>query len=65
MALKDVGKSRVENIHEMLYYLRKNYSIHTEEQAGINDILQGDRFSFEEMSDHLRNSFQICYRSRK
>ena len=54
MALKDVGKSRVENIHEMLFYLRKNYSTHTEEQAGINDILQGDRFSFEEMSDHLK-----------
>ena len=53
-ARKDAGKSRVENINEMLFYLRKNYPTHTEEQGCINDIPQDDRFSFEEMSDHLK-----------
>ena len=52
LARKDAGKSRVENIHEMRFYSRKNYSSHTEEQARIDDIPQDDRFSFEEMSDY-------------
>ena len=47
-------KSGVENIHEMLFYLRNNYSPHTEERAFIEDIPQDDRFSFEEISDYLK-----------
>ena len=54
LACKDAGKSNVENIYEMLFYLRKNYSPHTEERARIEDIPQDDRFSFEEMSDYLK-----------
>ena len=54
MARKDVGKSSFENIYEMLFYLRKNYSPHTEERARIEDISQDDRFSFEEMPDYLK-----------
>ena len=38
----------------MLFYLRKNYSPHSEEQARIEGIPQDDRFSFEEMSDYLK-----------
>ena len=52
LARKDAGKSRVENIHKIRFYSRKNYSSHTEEQARIDDIPQDDRFSFEEMSDY-------------
>ena len=55
MARKDAGKSNVENIYEMLFYLRKNYSPHTEERARFEDIPQDDRFSFEEMSDYLKS----------
>ena len=62
---KDAGKSRAENIYEMLFYLRKNYLTHTEEQARIDDILQDDRFSFEEMFDYLKKNFKICRRSQK
>ena len=51
---KDAEKSSVESIYEMLFYLRKNYSSHTEEQARIEDIPQDDRFSFEEVSDYLK-----------
>ena len=51
---KDAAKSSVESIYEVLFYLRKNYSPHTEEQAGIEDIPQDDRFSFEEMFDYLK-----------
>ena len=51
---KDAEKSSVESIYEMLFYLRKNYSPHTEEQARIEDIPQDDRFSFEEVSDYLK-----------
>ena len=54
MAHKDAGKSSIENISEMLFYLKKNYSSHTEEWAHIEDISQDDRFSFEEMSDYLK-----------
>ena len=54
LARKDAGKSRVENIYEMLFYLRNNYSPHTEERARINDIPQNDRFSFEEMSEYSK-----------
>ena len=51
---KNAEKSRVEKIHGMLFYSRKNYSTHTKERAGIDDIPQNDRFSFEEMSDYLK-----------
>ena len=51
---KDAVRSSAENIHEMLFCFRNNYSPHTEEQAFIEDILQDDRFSFEEMSDYLK-----------
>ena len=44
--------SGVENVHEMLFYLRNNYSPHTEGRA--ENIPQDDRFSFEEMSDYLK-----------
>ena len=43
LTLKDTGKSSVNN-----------YSLHTEEKACIENILQDDRFSFEEMSDYLK-----------
>ena len=48
------AKSGVENIYEMLSYLKNNYSLHTEEWAFIEDIPQDDRFLFEEMSDYLK-----------
>ena len=48
------AKSGVENIFEMLSYLKNNYSLHTEERAFIEDIPQDDRFLFEEMSDYLK-----------
>ena len=48
------AKSGVENIYEMLSYLKNNYSLHTEERAFIEDIPQDDRFLFEEMSDYLK-----------
>ena len=54
LARKDAGKSRVENIYEMLFYLRNNYSPHTEERARIDDIPQDDRFSFEEMPEYSK-----------
>ena len=38
LACKDAGKSRVENIYEILFYLRKNDSPHIEERARIDDI---------------------------
>ena len=38
----------------MHFYLRNNYSPHTEERAFFEDILQDDRFSFEETSDYLK-----------
>ena len=54
LARKDAGKSSAENIHEMLFYLKKNYSTHNREQARIDDIPQDDSFSFEEMSNYLK-----------
>ena len=38
----------------MLFYFKKNYSPHNEEQARIDDIPQDDNFSFEEMSSYLK-----------
>ena len=38
----------------MPFYLRKNYSTHTEQRARIDDIPQDDKLSFEEMSDYLK-----------
>ena len=54
MARKDAGISRVANIYEILFYLRKNYSTRTEDRARIDDIPQDDRFSFKETSDYLK-----------
>ena len=54
MACKDAGKSRAENIHEILFYLKKNYSPHNEEQARIDDIPRDDSFLFQEMSNYLK-----------
>ena len=54
LACKDAGKSRVENIHEILFYLKKNYSPHNEEQARIDDIPRDDSFLFQEMSNYLK-----------
>ena len=54
MVRKDDAKCGVENIYEMLFYLKNNYLPHTEEQTFIEDIPQDDRFSFEEMSDYLK-----------
>ena len=52
---KDAGKSSAENIHEMIFYLKKNYSAHNREQARVDDIPQdGWSISFEEMSNHLK-----------
>ena len=62
MALKDAVKSVVENVHEMLFHLRKNYSPHTEEQAFIEDIPQDDRFSFEEMYQIYLKTFSKSIR---
>ena len=53
LARKDTIKSGAENVYEILFYLKNNYLPHTEERAFIGDILQDDRFSFEEMSDYL------------
>ena len=49
LARKDAGKSRVENIHKMLFYLKNNFSPHNEEQARTDNS-----FSFEEMSSYLK-----------
>ena len=65
IARKDAVKSGVENLHEMIFYLKSNYSPDTEERAFIEDISQDDKFSFEEMSDSRKNVFPISYRSRK
>ena len=54
LARKDAGKSSTKNIHEMLFYLKKNYSPHNEEQARIDDIPQYHSFSFEEMPNYLK-----------
>ena len=62
MALKDAVKSVVENVHEMLFHLRKNYSPHTEEQAFIEDIPQDDRFSFEEIYQIYLKTFSKSIR---
>ena len=54
MVRKDDAKCGVENIYEILFYLKNNYLPHIEEQTFIEDIPQDDRFSFEEMSDYLK-----------
>ena len=58
LSRKNAGKSSAKNIHEMLFYLKKNYSPHNQEQAHTDDILQGDSFSFEEMSNYLKTYFK-------
>ena len=54
LARKGAVNSGVESINEMLFYLRNNYSFHTEEKAFIEEIQRDDRFSFEEMADYLK-----------
>ena len=54
LARKNAGKSSTENIHEMLFYSKKNYSTQNGEQARIDDISQDDSFSFEGMSNYLK-----------
>ena len=46
LARKDAGKSSAENIHEMLFYSKKNYSTHNGEQGRIDDVPQDDRFFY-------------------
>ena len=55
LARKDAGKSRVENIYKIIFYLRENYSPHTEEQARIDDIPQDDRKSFSKSVVEVEN----------
>ena len=55
LTCKDAGKSSAENIHGMIFYLKKNYSAHNGEQARVDDIPQnGCSVSFEEMSNYLK-----------
>ena len=55
MARKDAGKGCAENIHEMIFYLKKKYSTNNREQARVDDILQGGcSILFEEMSNRLK-----------
>ena len=59
MTCKDTGKSSAENIHEKIFYLKKNYSAHNGEQACVDDIPQdGCSISFEEMSNRLKTYFK-------
>ena len=44
LARRDAGKSSTKNFHKMLFYLKKNYSPHNEEQARIDGIPQDDSF---------------------
>ena len=41
---KGAVKGGVENINEILIYLRNSYSPHTEERAFVEDIPQDNRF---------------------
>ena len=50
MTCKDVGKSSAENIYEMIFYLKKNYSAHNWEQVPKD----GCSISFEELSNRLK-----------
>ena len=51
LARKAVVKSGVENVREMLFYLKKQYLPHSEERAFIEDISQEYQFTFEAISD--------------
>ena len=52
---KDAGKGSGENIHEMIFYLKKNYSANYGEQAHVYDIPQDCcSISLEEMSNRLK-----------
>ena len=53
-ARKDAVKKGAENVYQILFYLKNNYSPHTKDRAFIEDILQDDRFSFEKISDYLK-----------
>ena len=56
MSRKDTGKDCAENINEMIFYLKNNYSNHNREQACVDNIPQenGCSISFEEMSNRLK-----------
>ena len=51
LARKAALKSSVENVHEILFYLKNQYLPHNEERAFIEDIPQ---FTFEAISDSLK-----------
>ena len=51
LARKAAVKSSVENVHEMLFYLKNQYLPHNKERAFIEDIPQ---FTFEAISDSLK-----------
>ena len=51
LARKTALKSSVENVHEILFYLKNQYLPHNEERAFIEDIPQ---FTFEAISDSLK-----------
>ena len=53
-ARKDAVKKGAENVYQILFYLKNNYSPHTKDRAFTEDILQDDRFSFEKISDYLK-----------
>ena len=55
LARKDAGKGCAENIHEMIFYLKKNYSTNNREQARVDDIAQdGCSISSEKMFNCLK-----------
>ena len=53
-ARKDAVKKGAENVYQILFYLKNNYSPHTKDRAFTEHILQDDRFSFEKISDYLK-----------
>ena len=59
LARKDAGKGCAENIHEVIFYFKKNYLTNNREQARVDNIPQDD------CSISLKNLFKIYYRSRK
>ena len=55
LAHKDAGKGSAENINEMIFFKKRNYSTNNGKQACIDDIPQdGCSISFEEMSNRLK-----------
>ena len=56
-----VAKNDVENVNEIIFYLKNQYLPHNEERGTfIEDISsREDQFSFEEISDSLKTFFKI------